>query len=52
MTGVITGGWGFVVGAYALTGVVLGIYVISVLSRHSREFRNLERQSTRATEVE
>jgi uncharacterized membrane protein (DUF485 family) len=52
VTGVITGGWEFVIGAYVLTAVVLGVYVFSVISRHSKEFASLERQANRSTEVE
>lgn len=52
MSGVITGGWEFVVGAYAWSAIVLGVYMVSVISRHSKEFANLERQSSRGTEVE
>jgi len=52
VTGVITGGWGFVVGAYALTGVVLGSYVISVIMKHAKEFSNFERQTRNGAEVE
>ena len=52
MSGVITGGWEFVIGAYAWSAIVLGVYMISVILRHSKEFSNLERQSARAPEVE
>jgi heme exporter protein CcmD len=52
VSGVISGGWEFVVGAYAWTAIVLGIYLLSVVSRHRREFANLERQAARGPEVE
>lgn len=52
MTGVIQGGWEFVVGAYVLTAGVLGIYVFSVLSRHSKEAAHFEREAGRGAEVE
>jgi heme exporter protein D len=34
MTGVVTGGWGFVWSAYAITLLVLGGYAVSVLQRY------------------
>jgi hypothetical protein len=52
VTGVIEGGWEFVVGAYMLTTVVLGVYVFSVLARHSKEVAHFERESGRGAEVE
>jgi hypothetical protein len=52
VTGVITGGWEFVIGAYVLSALVLGGYLLSVILRHSREFANLGRQASRTTEVE
>lgn len=48
--GVISGGWEFVHAAYILTAVVLGAYVISVLSRFSKERAAAERRN-RGTEV-
>jgi hypothetical protein len=39
MTGVITGGWGFVWAAYAITGGVLLIYGISLVTRLRKELR-------------
>ena len=33
MSGVITGGWGFVVAAYSLTGAVFLVYAISLIIR-------------------
>jgi len=52
VTGVITGGWEFVIGAYVLTGVVLGGYVISVITKHVKEFSNFKRQVRNGAEVE
>lgn len=52
MTGVIQGGWEFVVGAYGWTAVVLGVYVFAVIRQHSKEFANLERRATQVTEGE
>jgi len=52
VSGVITGGWGFVIAAYVWTAIVLGVYVLSVISRHSKEFANLERKAARGAEVE
>ena len=45
MTGVIEGGWEFVIGAYVLTTVVLGVYIFSIFAKHSKEKLNFERQS-------
>jgi hypothetical protein len=36
-TGMISGGWEFVIAAYTLTAIVIGSYVVSVLSRFSKE---------------
>jgi hypothetical protein len=36
-TGVIQGGWSFVVAAYTVSAVVLGGYLISVHARYRRE---------------
>jgi hypothetical protein len=33
MNGVVTGGWNFVVAAYAVTALVLTIYGVTVLTR-------------------
>lgn len=51
MTGVITGGWEFVVGAYVLTAVVLGVYVFSVYLKHAKESANFARETGRNAEV-
>jgi hypothetical protein len=37
MSGVIQGGWGFVVAAYAVTATVLVIYGVSIVLRLRRE---------------
>jgi len=36
-SGMISGGWEFVVAAYVITAIVIGSYVISVLTRFSKE---------------
>ncbi len=36
-TGVIHGGWGFVVAAYSVTAVVLGGYALSIYLRYRSE---------------
>lgn len=51
MTGVISGGWEFVVGAYALTAIVLGVYMFSVFAKHAKEKASFDRQSGRGPEV-
>ena len=33
MSGVITGGWGYVIAAYSLTGAAFLIYAISLIMR-------------------
>ena len=45
-TGVIEGGWGFVVAAYGVTAVVLVGYAVSILTRFRAE------RSRRAREAE
>ncbi len=45
-SGVITGGWEFVTAAYTITAIVLGTYVISVLSRYSRESKAARRRAS------
>lgn len=37
MTGMIPGGWGFVVAAYSVTAIVLTIYGASVIARLRNE---------------
>jgi hypothetical protein len=37
MSGVITGGWGFVFAAYGITATVLGVYGVSLALRLRRE---------------
>ncbi len=44
MSGVILGGWGFVVAAYTVTTLVLTGYTVSVLLRHRLERRRAERE--------
>jgi len=36
-SGMISGGWEFVTAAYVVTAIVIGSYVISVLTRFSKE---------------
>jgi heme exporter protein CcmD len=43
MTGVVTGGWSFVIAAYGLTALVLIIYTASVVARYRRERQRVER---------
>jgi hypothetical protein len=45
-SGVITGGWEFVTAAYTITAIVLGTYVISVLSRYSKESKAARRRAS------
>jgi hypothetical protein len=40
--GVVTGGWNYVVAAYAVTGVMLGGYIASVLVRWRQELGRRE----------
>jgi hypothetical protein len=44
-TGVIQGGWGFVVGAYSVTAVVLLGYALSIYLRYRSERDRAARQS-------
>ena len=37
MTGVVTGGWNFVIAAYSITVVVLAIYGVSLIARLRNE---------------
>ena len=37
MTGVIEGGWPFVIAAYTVTAMILGSYAASVFFRHRSE---------------
>jgi hypothetical protein len=46
-TGVIQGGWEYVVAAYTTTAVLLGGYAISVVARYRRE-RERRRQEQEA----
>lgn len=39
MTGVVSGGWGFVWAAYSITGAALLIYGISLVTRIRKELR-------------
>jgi heme exporter protein CcmD len=39
MSGVVSGGWEFVIAAYAMTALVLGGYAVSVLVRYRAERR-------------
>jgi hypothetical protein len=47
-TGVIQGGWGFVVAAYCVSGIVLIGYAISVHVRYRAERARLKREAVRA----
>ena len=51
MTGVVTGGWGFVIAAYGLTTIFLGGYTISVIMRYRAEMARSERDEKRMNEV-
>ena len=44
-TGVIQGGWGFVVAAYCVSGVVLFSYALSIYLRYRSEKGRMEKQS-------
>ena len=43
MSGVVQGGWEFVIAAYVVTSVVLGSYAASVFLRYRNERRRLDR---------
>ena len=43
MSGVVQGGWEFVIAAYVVTGAVLGSYATSVFFRYRNERRRLDR---------
>lgn len=45
-SGVISGGWEFVTAAYTITAIVIGLYVVSVLSRFSKESRAERRRAS------
>ena len=47
MSGVIEGGWEFVVAAYAVTAAVLGVYAISVFLRFRGETTRATREAGR-----
>lgn len=38
MTGVVTGGWGYVVAAYSITGAALLIYGVTLITRLREEW--------------
>jgi hypothetical protein len=44
MSGVLQGGWEFVTAAYAVTAVILGAYVASVLVRYRAESARRDRE--------
>lgn len=44
MNGVVTGGWGFVIAAYSVTGAVLLLYGVSLLVRLRAEMRRRAEQ--------
>jgi len=39
MSGVVAGGWSFVIAAYGLTALFLAVYTISVVVRYRAEVR-------------
>lgn len=45
MTGVVQGGWEFVIAAYAISAAVLGGYATSVLVRYRAERRRAQRET-------
>jgi len=45
-SGVISGGWEFVTAAYSITAIVLGVYVVSVLLRFSKEREAARRRAS------
>lgn len=51
MSGVVTGGWGFVWAAYGLTSAILLIYAISVFSRYRAGKARAERDERMRTGV-
>jgi hypothetical protein len=51
MTGVIEGGWEFVIAAYVVTALALGLYTLSVAMRYRSERARLERERAAGPEV-
>jgi hypothetical protein len=49
VTGIVQGGWEFVVAAYVLSAVVLGGYATSVFARYRRERRRASTEAQRGT---
>jgi hypothetical protein len=49
VSGVIAGGWEYVVAAYVVTGMVLLGYAVSILARLRAESRRAEREARRET---
>jgi heme exporter protein CcmD len=45
-SGVIAGGWGYVVAAYAITAAILLGYAASLIARYRAERRRAARQGT------
>jgi hypothetical protein len=43
MTGVIVGGWEYVVAAYMITGATLAVYGLSIASRYRNEMKRRDR---------
>jgi hypothetical protein len=43
MSGVVQGGWEFVIAAYVVTSVILGSYAVSVFLRYRNEKSRLDR---------
>ena len=46
MSGTVVGGWEFVATAYAMTALVIGGYVVSVLRRYRFERRRAAKEGT------
>ena len=44
MSGVLQGGWEFVIAAYVVTALVLGGYTFSVIARHRAERSRRDRE--------
>jgi hypothetical protein len=44
VSGVIQGGWGFVIAAYTVSAVIIGCYAVSVLARYRAEVARRQRR--------
>jgi heme exporter protein CcmD len=47
MPGTVTGGWEYVIAAYAVTALILIGYAVSVVLRHRQELARLAREKGR-----